>query len=368
MAMTKHIVTRWYRPPELMMHPDGLYTSAVDMWSVGCIFAELIGRKPLFPGKNFVHQLTLILDVLGCPKDEEISHITSHQAIKFLDKISGKKKKPFSSLFPTNETNNLMAIDLIEKLLVFDPLKRLSANAALNHPYFAPLQALDEAHPDPPPAMNMDFGFEQEDKNLESVAKMKKLKELINAEVEYFEDNRVADTFSNAYKNVKSDSNLVEMSPSNYYEDNTAHEAEKHQYSKFYVTTNTSSKYNDEAKRRETKQPEMDTSENKENIDPSRSISRSSESSHKKYQLFKKSSHVTNFHGSTVTSRIKEDIFGGTVKNRLASVTKVAQINEARKVTPDDKICSRKKRGRPRTIPKSPKFSLMSWQKKLIFD
>eukprot|EP00936_MAST-01D_sp_MAST-1D-sp1_P002094 g2094.t1 len=50
--MTEHVVTRWYRPPELMLSPDGLYTSAVDVWSCGCIFAEMLGRTPLFPGKN----------------------------------------------------------------------------------------------------------------------------------------------------------------------------------------------------------------------------------------------------------------------------------------------------------------------------
>lgn len=49
--MTEHVVTRWYRPPELMLCPDGLYGYAVDLWSIGCIFAELLGRQPLFPGK-----------------------------------------------------------------------------------------------------------------------------------------------------------------------------------------------------------------------------------------------------------------------------------------------------------------------------
>lgn len=49
--MTEHVVTRWYRPPELMLCPDGLYSYAVDLWSVGCILAELLGRQPLFPGK-----------------------------------------------------------------------------------------------------------------------------------------------------------------------------------------------------------------------------------------------------------------------------------------------------------------------------
>ena len=49
--MTETAVTRWYRPPELMLCPDGLYGYAVDLWSVGCIFAELLGRHPFFPGE-----------------------------------------------------------------------------------------------------------------------------------------------------------------------------------------------------------------------------------------------------------------------------------------------------------------------------
>ena len=70
--MTEHVVTRWYRPPELMLCPDGMYDYAVDLWSVGCIFAEMLGRKPLFPGKNFVHQLSLIFDVIGSPSVTQV--------------------------------------------------------------------------------------------------------------------------------------------------------------------------------------------------------------------------------------------------------------------------------------------------------
>ncbi|CAN0346507.1 unnamed protein product, partial [Hapterophycus canaliculatus] len=52
-GMTEHVVTRWYRPPELMLSPNAFYGFAVDMWSVGCIFGELLGRRPLFPGARF---------------------------------------------------------------------------------------------------------------------------------------------------------------------------------------------------------------------------------------------------------------------------------------------------------------------------
>ena len=67
-AMTEHVVTRWYRPCELMLCPDGLYTYAVDLWSCGCILGEMLGREPMFPGKNFVHQLSLIFNVIGSPE------------------------------------------------------------------------------------------------------------------------------------------------------------------------------------------------------------------------------------------------------------------------------------------------------------
>lgn len=88
--MTEHVVTRWYRPPELMLCPDGLYTYAVDLWSVGCIFAEMLGRKPLFPGKNFVHQLSLIFDSIGSPSPAQVQHIKNAQARKFLESQQAK--------------------------------------------------------------------------------------------------------------------------------------------------------------------------------------------------------------------------------------------------------------------------------------
>ncbi len=58
--MTQHVVTRWYRAPELMLSADGNYTAAIDMWSVGCIFAEMIGRGPLFAGRDFMETLRMV--------------------------------------------------------------------------------------------------------------------------------------------------------------------------------------------------------------------------------------------------------------------------------------------------------------------
>lgn len=74
-----------YRAPEIMLSWKE-YTKAIDMWSVGCIFAELLGRKPLFPGKDYIHQLNLIIDVIGSPDDEDINSIES-------DKVSDSSRR-----------------------------------------------------------------------------------------------------------------------------------------------------------------------------------------------------------------------------------------------------------------------------------
>lgn len=60
--MTEYVVTRWYRAPELLLNSSD-YTAAIDVWSVGCIFMELMDRKPLFPGRDHVHQLRLLMEV-----------------------------------------------------------------------------------------------------------------------------------------------------------------------------------------------------------------------------------------------------------------------------------------------------------------
>ncbi|RCV26394.1 hypothetical protein SETIT_5G241700v2 [Setaria italica] len=70
---TDYVATRWYRAPELCGSFFSKYTPAIDIWSIGCIFAEMLAGKPLFPGKNVVHQLDLMTDLLGTPSSESIS-------------------------------------------------------------------------------------------------------------------------------------------------------------------------------------------------------------------------------------------------------------------------------------------------------
>jgi serine/threonine protein kinase len=72
--MTEYVVTRWYRAPELLLNAER-YTPAIDIWSVGCIIAEMLGRRPAFPGQDYLDQLLLIVRALGMPSEADMSFI-----------------------------------------------------------------------------------------------------------------------------------------------------------------------------------------------------------------------------------------------------------------------------------------------------
>lgn len=138
--LTEYVVTRWYRAPEVMLSCLG-YTKAIDMWSVGCIFAELLGTKPLFPGDDYIHQLRIIVETIGSPSEEDLSFITSNRALRFMQKLSGKKRIPWTTLFPKA---NPLGLDFLDKMLQFNPSKRISVDEALRHPYFANLHSPED--------------------------------------------------------------------------------------------------------------------------------------------------------------------------------------------------------------------------------
>lgn len=79
------------------------YTKAIDVWSVGCIFAELLGSKPLFPGDDYIHQLRIISDILGTPSDEDLDFVRSERARAFMKKQAHKpseyRKRPHQTAF-----------------------------------------------------------------------------------------------------------------------------------------------------------------------------------------------------------------------------------------------------------------------------
>lgn len=152
-VLTEYVVTRWYRAPEIML-ASREYGPPVDMWAVGCIMAELYLRKPLFPGKDYLHQLRMIVEMLGSPSDEDLGFITSSRALEFIHNLPAAPPRSFERTFPTAPP---AALDLLRKMLCFNPAKRITVEQALAHPYMEGLHA-----PDDEPACDHKFNFDWE--------------------------------------------------------------------------------------------------------------------------------------------------------------------------------------------------------------
>ncbi|KAJ0264071.1 Protein kinase domain-containing protein [Hirschfeldia incana] len=154
---TDYVATRWYRAPELCGSFCSKYTPAIDIWSIGCIFAEVLLGKPLFPGKSVVHQLELITDLLGTPKSETIAGVRNEKARKYLGEMRKKSPIPFTQKFPNADPS---ALRLLQRLLAFDPKDRPTATEALADPYFKGLAKV-EREPSCQPISKMEFEFER---------------------------------------------------------------------------------------------------------------------------------------------------------------------------------------------------------------
>ncbi|XP_009129239.2 mitogen-activated protein kinase 17 [Brassica rapa] len=154
---TDYVATRWYRAPELCGSFYSNYTPAIDMWSVGCIFAEMLTGKPLFPGKNVVHQLELVTDLLGTPSPVTLSRIRNEKARKYLSNMRRKEPVPFTHKFPNIDP---VALKLLQRLVAFDPKDRPSAEEALADPYFQGLANVDY-EPSRQPISKLEFEFER---------------------------------------------------------------------------------------------------------------------------------------------------------------------------------------------------------------
>ncbi|KAJ0975690.1 hypothetical protein J5N97_017655 [Dioscorea zingiberensis] len=154
---TDYVATRWYRAPELCGSFFSKYTPAIDIWSIGCIFAELLTGKPLFPGKNVVHQLDLMTDLLGTPSAEAIARVRNDKARRYLSTMRRKRPIPFSQKFPNADP---LALRLLERMLAFEHKDRPTAEEALADPYFNGLAKV-EREPSAQPVTKMEFEFER---------------------------------------------------------------------------------------------------------------------------------------------------------------------------------------------------------------
>ncbi|KAM9207945.1 LOW QUALITY PROTEIN: mitogen-activated protein kinase 7 [Leptosomus discolor] len=131
--LTEYVATRRYRAPELLLSLHR-YTRAIDMWSVGCIFAEMLGRRQLFPGRNYVHQLQLIMAVLGTPPATVMAAIGAERVRAYVQSLPPRPAVPWESLFGDAEP---AALALLGRMLRFDPRERVGVAEALRHPFLA---------------------------------------------------------------------------------------------------------------------------------------------------------------------------------------------------------------------------------------
>ena len=182
--LTGHVVTRWYRAPELILL-EREYTKAIDVWSLGCVIAELCGmlkenfatfmdRSPLFPGNSCFplspdhhtkvrragfpssnsDQLNIIFEVIGTPDEEDLKLITDEKALIYIRSFGKREKKSLNLIYPQSHQE---LINLMESMIIFNSNRRIDCEMALAHPYFDSIRDLNKEKKAEVPA---DFEFE----------------------------------------------------------------------------------------------------------------------------------------------------------------------------------------------------------------
>ncbi|KAI8618981.1 CMGC/CDK/CDK7 protein kinase [Chytriomyces sp. MP71] len=159
--MTNQVVTRWYRAPELLLGGQ-YYGYGVDMWAIGCIFAELMLRTPYLAGDSDLGQLQIVFHALGTPTEDVWPGFNDLPGKKNMEFVM-YPRTPLKTLFTAAGSD---ALDLLDGMLAYDPLKRISALDALDHCYFrnAPLPTKPEKLPrnvEAPPAVIVEKGLKR---------------------------------------------------------------------------------------------------------------------------------------------------------------------------------------------------------------
>lgn len=173
--ITNYVATRWYRAPELMLS-NKRYSKAVDMWAVGCILAELYGRRPLFMGKDQLEQISEIVKILGSPATSIIRKYDWNIATAAKDLYLPSSLKhiyPYASM---------QAINLMQNLLCWDPQDRLDIYQCLSHTF---LHKVRDPKDEPECSLPFDFKFEY------MATSISDLKSLLQEEVDSFRTERL---------------------------------------------------------------------------------------------------------------------------------------------------------------------------------
>ena len=158
-------ISRWYRAPEAILSPDS-YDKPVDIWSIGCILAELLGRQPLFPADNNLDELQKIISVLGSPSEADLDFITDEKIKNFMQRLAKRTKQSFNLMF---SNANPVALDLLGKMLTFNPKERYTVEQCISHPYF---EGLHDPEQEPTAESTFDFSFDKESLTKEKLRSM----------------------------------------------------------------------------------------------------------------------------------------------------------------------------------------------------
>lgn len=206
--LTGHVVTRWYRAPELILLEKD-YGPAIDVWSVGCVVAELLGmmkenaatyldRKPLFPGKSCFplspdkhpqekrngfpfssnDQLNVIFDVLGTPNESDMSFVTDAKAIDYLSSFQKRDRKDLKEIYPAAGDD---AIDFLNKILTLNPYFRITVDDLIKHPFMDKVRKQEKVI-DSTESLSFEFEKMTLDKD--------KLRALFVEEINYYKEQR----------------------------------------------------------------------------------------------------------------------------------------------------------------------------------
>jgi len=127
---THEVITLWYRAPEILLGSQA-YSMPVDIWSAGCIFAEMLAKRPLFPGDSEIDQLFRVFRTLGTPNEEVWRGCTNLPDYK--SNFPKWVRQDLKKIIPEADP---LAIDLLERMLIYEPNQRVSAKTALEHQYF----------------------------------------------------------------------------------------------------------------------------------------------------------------------------------------------------------------------------------------
>ena len=142
-VVSEYVATRWYRAPEILLG-SRVYCQQVDVWSAGCILAELHLGRVLFPGKGSLNQVELLINLLDRPTKEDLRSFGAEHADAVISSLSSAKTKSFTLLFSGMGPDGL---DLIRRMLCFNPDKRITVDEVLAHPYLQEIAAREEDLP-----------------------------------------------------------------------------------------------------------------------------------------------------------------------------------------------------------------------------